>query len=59
MTSSWIKGYKAVAEYFGVHKATIISWVKDGMPCHKKGSWIFFNKEEIDKWMLSHGRVSA
>lgn len=52
MVSLWIKGFKAVAEYFGTNKHTVKYWFKnEGLPGHRKGKWIYFKKNELDKWM--------
>ena len=50
--SPWIKGFKAVAEYFDTNKHTVKHWFKNGgLPGHRIGKWIYFDKNKLDKWM--------
>ena len=49
-----------IAEYLGVSKDTIYSWVASkGMPGHKVGRFWKFKKEEIDEWVRSGGAASS
>ncbi len=60
MSSPWIKGYKGVAEYFNTNKDTVKHWHHNsGLPGHRRGKWIYFHRNEIDKWMLQNEGVTA
>jgi len=40
-----------LAKYLKVHKNTIHNWLKQGMPCFKKGHIIRFNLDKILEWL--------
>lgn len=43
-----------IAEYLGVKRATIYSWVHlSKIPSHKVGRLLKFKRSEIDKWVKS------
>lgn len=49
-----------IAEYLGVSKDTIYSWVtQKGMPGHKVGRFWKFKKDEVDDWVRSGGAAEA
>lgn len=49
-----------IAEYLGVSKDTIYSWVtQKGMPGHKVGRFWKFKKVEVDDWVRSGGAAEA
>ena len=41
---------KELAKIFNVNIRTIDNWVKAGMPSHKIGNTVRFDKEEVIKW---------
>lgn len=48
-----------IAEYLGVKRATIYSWVHfSKIPSHKVGRLLKFKRSEIDKWVKS-GKASS
>ena len=50
----WI-GTQDLCKYLGVHRLTIMSWIKEGMPAHKVcGHWLY-RVSEVDKWIKKHG----
>jgi len=53
ITSPWIRGISAAAEYFSVKPDAIKRFLRDGLPAHKRGKWNYFHVDEIDNWMLS------
>lgn len=45
-----------IAEYLGVAKDTIYTWVTSkGMPGHKVGRFWKFKKEDVDAWVREGG----
>lgn len=50
----WI-GIEEAAEYLGVNKDSIRSWIKkeSGIPAHKIGKQWKFKKSELDEWVTS------
>lgn len=48
-----------IAEYLGVAKDTIYTWVASkGMPGHKVGRFWKFKKEDVDAWVREGGAAS-
>lgn len=48
-----------IAEYLGVSRDTIYSWItKKGIPAHKIGRLWKFKKEEVDEWVKSGSGAS-
>ena len=52
LSSPWLKGKNKIAEYFSTNRFTIDSWIKKGLPCHRRGKWMYFHLVEVDKWMM-------
>ena len=49
-----------VAEYLGVSKDTVYTWVTTkNMPGHKAGRLWKFKTDEIDEWMRAGGAASS
>lgn len=45
-----------IAEYMGVSKDTVYSWITaKGMPSHKMGRLWKFKRDEVDAWVRSGG----
>lgn len=45
-----------IAEYLGVSKDTVYSWIsKKGMPAHRIGRPWNFKADEVDQWVRSGG----
>src|SRR3990167_5993930 len=41
-----------------IKQETILSWVHDGtLPSYRLGGNLLFNREEIEKWLLSHQKT--
>ena len=58
MQDRWLS-VENVAEYLGVSKDTIYSWVtKKGMPGHKVGRFWKFKREEVDSWIRAGGAAA-
>lgn len=45
---------KDVMEMFGISKATVYKWMKDGMPHVYVGKLLFFDKQKVCNWVDSH-----
>ncbi len=59
MTDRWLS-VDEIAEYLGVAKDTIYTWVNaKGMPGHKVGRFWKFKREEIDVWVRAGGAADA
>jgi len=59
MEDRWLS-VDEIAEYLGVSKDTIYTWVTSkGMPGHKVGRLWKFKREEVDDWVKSGGANSA
>jgi excisionase family DNA binding protein len=55
MENRW-QSVDEIAEYLGVSKDTIYSWVSGkGMPGHKVGRFWKFKQDEIDEWVRAGG----
>lgn len=49
-----------IAEYLGVSKDTVYTWVTSkGMPGHKVGRFWKFKKDDVDTWVRAGGAASA
>ena len=49
-----------IAEYLGVSKDTVYSWVASkGMPGFKVGRFWKFKKEDVDTWVRDGGAASS
>lgn len=49
-----------IAEYLGVSKDTVYTWVTSkGMPGHKVGRFWKFKKDDVDGWVRAGGAASA
>jgi len=55
MIDRW-KSVEEVAEYLGISKDTVYTWLsKKGMPGHKIGRLWKFKSEEVDAWVRANG----
>lgn len=55
MDDRWLS-VDEIAEYLGVSKDTVYTWVTSkGMPGHKVGRFWKFKRSEIDEW-VHHGK---
>ncbi len=55
MTERWLS-VEEIAEYLGVAKDTVYTWVNNkGMPGHKVGRFWKFKRDEIDGWVRAGG----
>jgi excisionase family DNA binding protein len=49
-----------IAEYLGVSKDTVYSWIsKRNMPAHRIGRLWKFKPDEVDEWVRSGGAAEA
>lgn len=59
MIGRWLS-VDEIAEYLGVSKDTIYTWVTSkGMPGHKVGRFWKFKTEDVDGWVRAGGAASA
>ena len=59
MVDRWL-AVDEIAEYLGISKDTVYTWVTTGnMPGHKVGRLWKFKRPEIDKWIRTGGAASA
>ena len=59
MTDRW-QSVDEIAEYLGVSKDTVYTWVTSkGMPGHKVGRFWKFKKDDVDIWVRAGGAASA
>ncbi len=59
MDDRWLS-VDEMAEYLGVSKDTVYTWVNDkGMPGYKVGRFWKFKKEEVDAWVRAGGAAST
>ncbi|MDR2977400.1 MAG: helix-turn-helix domain-containing protein [Streptococcaceae bacterium] len=42
-----------MAEWLGVSTSTLISYVRDGLPCSGHNGRKFYSKKEVTKWLLA------
>lgn len=55
MPNRWLS-VEEIAEYLGVSKDTIYTWItRKEMPAHKVGRLWKFKTEEVDEWVRSAG----
>lgn len=45
---------KEMAEWIGISVNTLKKLESQGLPCSKVKGGIFYSKEEVNKWLLSH-----
>lgn len=49
-----------IAEYLGVSKDTVYSWVSNRrMPSYKVGRFWKFKREEVDEWVRAGGAAAS
>jgi len=59
MVERW-QSVDEIAEYLGVSKDTVYTWVTSkGMPGHKVGRFWKFKKDDVDTWVRAGGAASA
>jgi excisionase family DNA binding protein len=59
MDDRWLS-VDEVAEYLGVSKETVYTWVTGkGMPGYKVGRFWKFKREDVDHWVRAGGAASA
>ena len=59
MYDRWLSGDE-IAEYLGVAKGTVYTWVTSkGMPGHKVGRFCKFKKEDVDAWVREGGAATS
>ncbi|UQA57102.1 methylation-associated defense system helix-turn-helix domain-containing protein MAD1 [Polyangium aurulentum] len=59
MDDRWLS-VDEIAEYIGVSKDTVYTWVTSkGMPGHKVGRFWKFKREDVDAWVRDGGSASA
>jgi len=59
MDDRWLS-VDEIAEYLGVAKDTIYTWVTaKGMPGHKVGRFWKFKKDDVDSWVRDGGAASG
>ena len=59
MDNRWIS-VDQVAEYLGVSKDTVYSWINErGMPSYKVGRFWKFKLEEVDEWVRAGGAAAS
>lgn len=59
MVDRW-QSVDEIAEYLGVSKDTVYTWVTSkGMPGHKVGRFWKFKKDDVDTWVRAGGAASA
>ncbi len=55
MSFRWLS-VEEIAEYLGVSKDTVYSWIsKRNMPAHRIGRLWKFKTDEVDEWVRSRG----
>ena len=55
MDDRWLS-VPEIAEYLGVSKDTVYTWVTNGgLPGHKVGRFWKFKKDEVDEWVRAGG----
>ncbi len=55
----WWLSVDEIAEYLGVSKDTVYTWVSSkGMPGHRVGRFWKFKKDEIDDWVRAGGTAT-
>lgn len=55
-----LMGTKEVADYLGFAKGTIYGLVyQRKIPVIKKGSKLFFSKQDIDKWLIKNKQLTT
>lgn len=59
MEDRWLS-VDEIAEYLGVSKDTVYTWVTSkGMPGHKVGRFWKFKREDVDAWVRDGGAASS
>jgi excisionase family DNA binding protein len=59
MTDRWMS-VDEIAEYLGVSKDTVYSWVNDkGMPGYKVGRFWKFKRDDVDAWVRAGGALTS
>ena len=59
MTDRWTS-VEEIAEYLGVSKDTVYSWLTNkGMPGHKVGRFWKFKQADVDAWVRESGSASS
>jgi excisionase family DNA binding protein len=59
MDDRWLS-VDEIAEYLGVSKDTVYTWVTSkGMPGHKVGRFWKFKREDVDAWVRDGGAASS
>jgi excisionase family DNA binding protein len=59
MQDRWLS-VDEVAEYLGVSKDTVYTWVtQKGMPGNKVGRFWKFKREDVDEWVRAGGAASS
>lgn len=59
MENRWLS-VEEIAEYLGVARDTVYTWVTDkGMPGHKVGRFWKFKREDVDEWVRAGGASSS
>jgi excisionase family DNA binding protein len=59
MDDRWLS-VDEVAEYLGVSKETVYTWVTaKGMPGYKVGRFWKFKRDDVDSWVRAGGAASA
>lgn len=59
MDNRWMS-VDEIAEYLGVSKDTVYSWVSErGMPSYKVGRFWKFKREEVDEWVRAGGAAAS
>ena len=59
MTDRWMS-VEEIAEYLGVSKDTVYSWLTNkGMPGHKVGRFWKFKRADVDTWVREGGAASS
>lgn len=59
MVDRW-QSVDEIAEYLGVSKDTVYTWVTSkGMPGHKVGRFWKFKKDDVDAWVRAGGATST
>ncbi len=59
MNDRWLS-VDEIAEYLGVSKDTVYTWVTGkGMPGHKVGRFWKFKREDVDEWVRAGGAAGS
>jgi len=59
MEDRWLS-VDEIADYLGVSKDTVYSWVTaKGLPGHKVGRFWKFKREDVDGWIRAGGAASS